>query len=81
MTVAVASMVSKYVREVCMVQFNRWWAQRVPGIKPTAGYPVDAGRFMEAIRAKLKELGMEEAKVWREEVKPCCVPTNFESIE
>jgi ribonuclease HII len=65
MTVAIASMISKYVREVCMMQFNRWWAQHVPGIKPTAGYPLDATRFMDAIRPKLLEMAIEEARIWR----------------
>jgi hypothetical protein len=65
MTVAIASMVSKYLREVCMLQFNRWWAQRIPGIKPTAGYPTDATRFMAVIRPKLKEFGLEESRIWR----------------
>jgi len=46
MTVAVASMVSKYVRELLMGRLNRWFAARVPGLRATAGYPVDARRFL-----------------------------------
>jgi len=46
MTVAIASMVSKYVREILMARLNRWFAARVPGLKATAGYPVDARRFL-----------------------------------
>jgi len=46
MTVAIASMVSKYVRETLMARLNRWFAARVPGLKATAGYPVDARRFL-----------------------------------
>jgi hypothetical protein len=65
LTVALASMVCKYLREVFMKQFNRWWIGHVPGIKPTAGYPGDATRFMQQIRAKLKALGFEESAIWR----------------
>jgi ribonuclease HII len=63
--VALASMVSKYLREVFMKQFNRWWIGHVPGIKPTAGYPVDAARFMKQIRGKMKALGFDESAIWR----------------
>jgi ribonuclease HII len=63
--VALASMVSKYVREVLMRQFNRFWQQHVPGLKPTAGYPTDAGRFFEEIRPSMKRLGIAERTVWR----------------
>ena len=47
---AVASMISKYIREVAMLLFNTWWEKKIPGIRPCAGYPLDAKRF-------LKELG------------------------
>jgi hypothetical protein len=63
--VALASMLCKYIREVCMGQFNRFWAGRVPGLKPTAGYPGDARRFLDAIRPALVTLGLPEAAVWR----------------
>ncbi len=65
LTVAFASMIAKYLREVFMRQFNRYWQTHVPGIKPTAGYPSDAGRFMKQIRPKLTELGFAEDSVWR----------------
>ena len=63
--VAVASMLAKYLREVCMRQFNRYWAGHVPGLKPTAGYPVDAKRFYADIRPAMAKLGVAEAAVWR----------------
>jgi hypothetical protein len=63
--VALASMVSKYLREVLMLEFNRFWQQHVPGLKPTAGYPGDAARFFEAIRPALGPLGLAEETVWR----------------
>jgi ribonuclease HII len=63
--VALASMVSKYLREVLMLEFNRFWQAQVPGLKPTAGYPGDAARFLEAIRPALGRLGVAESAVWR----------------
>ncbi len=63
--VALASMVSKYLREVLMLEFNQFWGTHVPGLKPTAGYPGDAVRFFEAIRPVCGRLGIPEAAVWR----------------
>jgi hypothetical protein len=63
--VALASMLAKYVREVCMKQFNNFWAKHVPGIKPTAGYPVDAKRFYAEIRPAMERLSIPEDAVWR----------------
>jgi hypothetical protein len=63
--VALASMVSKYLRELLMAEFNAFWRQHVPGLKPTAGYPVDAGRFFGEIRAAIATLGLSERQVWR----------------
>ncbi|OWK47408.1 hypothetical protein [Fimbriiglobus ruber] len=64
-SVALASMLSKYLREVCMRQFNRFWSNHVPDLKPTAGYPVDAKRYYEAIRPAMEKLGISEEAVWR----------------
>ena len=64
-SVALASMLAKYLREVCMRQFNRFWAAHVPGIAPTAGYPVDARRFYDQIRGAMHTLGLAEDQVWR----------------
>jgi hypothetical protein len=63
--VALASMVSKYLRELLMAEFNRFWQGHVPGLKPTAGYPSDALRFFQAIRPHLVRLGVAENSVWR----------------
>ena len=62
---ALASMLAKYLREVCMGQFNRYWAGHVPGIKPTAGYPVDAKRFFADIQPAMARLGVADDAVWR----------------
>lgn len=63
--VAVASMVSKYVRELAMVLFNRFWQNHVADLKPTKGYPVDARRFRRDIAAAQQQLGLEDDILWR----------------
>lgn len=64
--VAVASMVSKYVRELSMEAFNRFWQQHVPDLAPTKGYPVDARRFRREIATVQARLGIADAVLWRE---------------
>lgn len=44
--VALASMIAKYVRELAMHRFNRYWSKRMPELKPTAGYTLDARRWL-----------------------------------
>ncbi len=63
--VALASMFSKYLRELSMLSFNVFWRSRVPDLKPTAGYPEDAKRFKAAIAAAQTELGLAENRLWR----------------
>ena len=63
--VALASMVAKYLREVCMKQFNTFWQSHCPGLAPTAGYPVDARRFYAEIGPAMRKLGLHPDKVWR----------------
>ena len=65
LNVALASMAAKYLREVCMRQFNRYWTTKVPGLKPTLGYPNDASRFFADIKANLVADGIDERTVWR----------------
>jgi hypothetical protein len=64
--VALASMVSKYLRELSMVMFNDYWRGHVPDIKPTQGYPVDARRFRGEIAAAQALLGLDDDALWRE---------------
>jgi hypothetical protein len=63
--VALASMASKYLRELLMLEFNRFWQDQVPGLKATAGYPGDAARFFETIRPTAARLGIAENTLWR----------------
>jgi ribonuclease HII len=63
--VALASMASKYLRELLMLEFNRFWQTHVPGLKPTAGYPGDSARFLAEVRDAAARLGLAEAALWR----------------
>lgn len=64
--VAVASMVSKYVRELAMVMFNQFWQGHLPNLRPTKGYPSDARRFYTDISRKQAELGIADEMLWRQ---------------
>jgi hypothetical protein len=64
--VALASIVSKTLREEWMDVFNAFWARHVPGLRPTAGYPVDAARFRSAVEPSAAALGLEPRLWWRE---------------
>jgi hypothetical protein len=44
--VSLASMAAKYVRERYIAGLNAWFGRRIPGIRPTAGYPLDAARWL-----------------------------------
>ena len=58
--VALASMYSKYLRELFLKLFNKYWQERLPGLKPTAGYPEDARRFLRDIDGMKASLGMSD---------------------
>lgn len=63
--VALASIVSKAVRESWMDVFNAYWTAKVPGLRPTAGYPVDATRFRKAIEPECLARGFDPVHWWR----------------
>ncbi len=64
--VALASLVCKYARELSMHVFNDFWAEQIPGLKPTAGYPLDAVRFRADIATTQQQLGISDEVLWRE---------------
>ena len=66
LTAALASMLSKYLRELAMRAFNGFWQHHVSTLQPTAGYPVDAQRFRRQIQLKQQELGISDRILWRE---------------
>jgi hypothetical protein len=63
--VALGSMLSKYLRELHMVLFNEYWRERRPDLKPTAGYALDARRFLEDIGPLRRELGIDDQALIR----------------
>ena len=65
LAVALASMTAKYLREVFMKAFNAFWRRHVPGLAPTAGYPLDARRFKREIAERQNALGIKDASIWR----------------
>lgn len=62
---ALASMVSKYLRELAMRAFNRFWWNHKNDLRPTAGYPVDAHRFLAEISMVKSQLDIPDRQLWR----------------
>lgn len=62
---ALASMTAKYLRELAMRAFNEFWCGHVPNLRPTAGYPKDAARFRNDIRAAQQQLRIDDHLIWR----------------
>jgi hypothetical protein len=63
--VALASMAAKYVRELSMHAFNTFWASRLPGLRPTAGYPTDALRWRHDAAAAIEQAHVAADDLWR----------------
>ena len=64
-SVAIASMLAKYLREALMRRFNAYWRTHLPEIKPTAGYHNDGVRILNDLQAKLDELGIDRSRLAR----------------
>ena len=62
---ALASLASKYLRELAMRAFNAYWRRKHPQLRPTAGYPADAERFCQEIEPVRKRLNISETQFWR----------------
>jgi hypothetical protein len=65
MSVAMASMISKYLREALMGRFNAYWRTMLPELKPTAGYYNDGLRFLQDIAGKRREMGIADGDLIR----------------
>ncbi len=63
--VALASMTAKYLRELAMAAFNAHWTALEPGLRPTAGYPLDARRWRAEAAAALARSGLPPESLWR----------------
>lgn len=62
---ALASMTAKYLRELHMHLFNRWWRKHEPELHRTAGYVQDARRFLHDIAPLRRRLGVDDALLIR----------------
>lgn len=60
-----ASMCAKYLRETSMRLWNGWFAERCPGAAPTAGYALDARRWLDQTRAARAALGLADERLVR----------------
>ena len=55
---ALASCFAKYLRELMVECLNRWFQERVPGLKPTAGYYVDGRRFLDDVAEQVEAMAL-----------------------
>ncbi|MCA9184346.1 MAG: hypothetical protein R3E01_30770 [Pirellulaceae bacterium] len=62
---ALSSILAKYLRELAMRAFNAFWRVHQPGLRPTAGYPVDAKRFFSETAIARQKLGIADHTIWR----------------
>ena len=62
---ALASMMCKYLREMCMHSFNRWWCEKITGLRPTAGYYGDGERWLTDVEPHLGRLGIRREMLVR----------------
>jgi ribonuclease HII len=66
LAIALASLISKYLRELLMACFNRYWSRQVPALQPTAGYYEDGTRFLKEIGPHLHRLGIPAERLVRQ---------------
>jgi len=65
-SIALASIFSKYVRELYMHLFNDFWSTQVSSLRPTAGYYSDAKRWLNDASAELDRLGIDRTTLVRQ---------------
>ncbi len=65
LTVALASMVSKYLREVMMASLNNYFCNLCDDLKPTAGYWQDGQRFVKDLSTMLSSEQIDKQKLVR----------------
>lgn len=63
--IALASIVSKYIRELFMTCFNDYWKTHVSDLRPTAGYYQDGQRFLADIADTVREQAIDRDRLVR----------------
>ncbi len=63
--VSLASMVSKYIRELLMDRMNVYFGNLDAGLRPTAGYWQDGQRFVEELRTRLPHVAIDNERLVR----------------
>ncbi len=63
--VSLASMASKFVRELLVDNINRYFAGYCDGLKPTAGYWTDGLRFIEDLKRHIPDAQLDTGKLIR----------------
>jgi ribonuclease HII len=62
---ALASMVSKYIRELLIDNMNRYFTELIPELKPTAGYWKDGLRFIEDLKKSTPRVTFDSSQLVR----------------
>jgi ribonuclease HII len=62
---ALASCFAKYLRELMVHVLNGWFAARVPGLRPTAGYFTDGHRFLCDLEPHWERLSVPRERLVR----------------
>lgn len=65
LAVSLASMFSKYLRELLMDRMNLYFAKLDAGLKPTAGYWQDGQRFVNELRTRLPHVAIDNERLIR----------------
>lgn len=64
--VCLASMTSKYLREVLMESLNNYFCKMHKNLKPTAGYWQDGHRFIKDIKCMVPDLSIDSGRLIRQ---------------
>jgi ribonuclease HII len=63
--IALASITCKYIRELFMLCFNRYWTGQIVDLRPTAGYYKDGQRFLEDIAPAIERMQVDRRQLIR----------------
>jgi hypothetical protein len=63
--VSLASMVSKYLRELLIHNINRYFLSFHSELRPTAGYWQDGLRFIEDVKVNIPDLNVDMERLVR----------------